>query len=122
MPRQFPPAAPKVVRNAEWDFVSLQSKKGAICPFCTKWHAPEGGPMDDGSPCVAVYVRSRKTAIVVSGIPNSRAQRVAGVRIAPSDRDVRRCLAVADAYRRGEENLPGGIHRDDLGPDPLQAS
>jgi hypothetical protein len=96
MPRTYPDPDWKVVRNAAWDYAADQAKKGAICKGCKKWHLAADGRAESG-PCPAIYVRYRKVAILIVGIPNTRAGHVGGERQEPGQRDINRCLAAAIA-------------------------
>ncbi len=85
------------VRSAEYAFVLKQANRKALCPFCDQWHkASDGRPIDEGNPCVGVYIRRRKAAFVVCGIPNTRAGVVGGERVVPGGRSLDRAASAAE--------------------------
>jgi len=100
MSREYPDPEPKRVRHAEWDYVAAQARKGAVCKWCKGWHLASDGRAESGD-CPGVYVRHRNVAIIVLGIPNTRAGQLGQARQAPGKRDVQRCLAAAIQDKNG---------------------
>ena len=94
------PTNPRKVRFAEYEFVTRQAHQRALCPFCSGWHrASDGAPILGD--CVGRYVRVRKAAFVVRGIPNTRAGVVGGERVVPGGRNLDRAVAAAVAEHAG---------------------
>lgn len=67
--------------KAEFEFVTRQSRRGALCPFCNVWHSSTDGKAMEGD-CKGLYIRYRQAAFVVRALKKGRAGVVDGE---PSD-------------------------------------
>jgi hypothetical protein len=83
------------VRFAEYDFVTRQSKKGGVCPFCDVLHSPTNGLAVEGD-CPGIYIRRRKAAFVVVGLKKGRAGVVGREYVTPTGRNLDRAVAHAE--------------------------
>jgi len=83
------------VRFAEYEFVTRQSKRGAICPFCDVLHSATDGKAVEGD-CPGIYVRRRKAAFVVVGLAKGRPGVVGREYVEPEGRNFDRACAAAE--------------------------
>jgi hypothetical protein len=89
------PAQEKKVRFGKYAFVTRQSRRGAICPFCEVLHAKEDGRAVEGD-CCGIYVRRRKAAFVVVAFKKGRAGTVGGACAVPTGRNFDRIASAAE--------------------------
>ena len=83
------------VRHAEYAFVTRQSRKGGVCPFCNVLHGAADGKALAGD-CPGIYVRRRKAAFVVVGLVKGRAGTVGGEFAEPTGRNLERAISAAE--------------------------
>lgn len=86
---------PTRVRFGEYEFVTKQSNRGAICPFCNTLHSKTDGKAVEGD-CVGIYVRRRKAAFVVMGLKKGRAGIVGGEHVEAGGRNFARIASAAE--------------------------
>jgi hypothetical protein len=83
------------VRFGKYAFVTKQSAKGAICPFCNVLHSKVDGRAVEGN-CCGIYVRRRKAAFVVLAFKKGRAGMVNGECAVPTGRNFDRIASAAE--------------------------
>lgn len=86
---------PTKVRFGEYEFVTRQSNRGAICPYCNVLHSKTDGMAVEGD-CPGVYVRRRKAAFIVMGHAKGRAGAVNGQKAVATGRNFDRIASAAE--------------------------